>query len=148
MIGNIYVHCRQGLENEEYQENEFIDFQGNIHKIFKFKHYEDLKQTLINSVELSTLLDIDLDIFTLDNRLIGVGKEFSYLTDEQINEMLKINRPLINWILNRVIGITIATEPEHCGGLLKSNELLNQRSTSIFSNQLIGILSENLQMEV
>jgi hypothetical protein len=138
LIGNIYVHCRQGLETETYKESEFTDIHGNSHKIFKFKHFDDLEQVLINSLELSTILDIDLDFFTVDNPFNGEGAEFSYLSDELIIEMLKIDRPLINWTFNRLNGITIATEPEHCGGLLKSNQLLNLVNDIYFEPSLFS----------
>jgi hypothetical protein len=68
----------------------------------------------------------------------GEGAEFSYLSDEQIIEMLKIDRPLINWTFNRLNGITIATEPEHCGGLLKSNQLLNLVNDIYFEPSLFS----------
>jgi hypothetical protein len=143
LIGNIYVHCRQGLENETYQESNFVDFEGNNHKIFKFKYYDEMEQALINSLELSVIFDIDLDFFTIDNPLNGVGNKFSYLSDKQIIEMLEIERPLINWAFNRLNGITIATEPEHSGGLLKSNELLNLINDIYFDPSLFSSFPEN-----
>lgn len=39
--------------------------------------------------------------------------------------MLDYETPLMQWIFQRLQGITIATEPEHTGGLLKSNKLLS-----------------------
>lgn len=54
----------------------------------------------------------------------GTGN-YTYLSNKNIEEMLNHETPLMQWIFQRLQGITIATEPEHTGGLLKSNKLLN-----------------------
>lgn len=38
-----------------------------------------------------------------------------------VEELLMVNNPTIDWIFKRLAGFTIATEPEFCGGLKKSN---------------------------
>jgi len=124
LIGNIYIHCRQGRFDSHWEDEIFIDKYSNKHLIKKFKEYDDLERYLSMSTENKIYFDIDLDFFTLDNPLNGVGKNFTYLTNKQITEMLKPNRPLISWIFERMKGFTIAIEPEHTGGLLKSNKIL------------------------
>lgn len=44
---------------------------------------------------------------------------------EEIINLLSIDTLLIKWIFERLKGFTIATEPKHCGSLLKSNKLLD-----------------------
>lgn len=41
-----------------------------------------------------------------------------------VHKLLSANNPTISWIFKRLAGITIATEPEFCGGLKKSNYFL------------------------
>lgn len=127
IIGDIYVHCRQGRFDRSWEDKEFIDRFGNIHIIKKFKEYQGLIDCLIASEKNSAYFDIDLDFFTLNNPLqVGGGSGgYTYLSEKIIREMLNYNHPLMEWIFQRLQGITIATEPEHTGGLLKSNKLLN-----------------------
>ncbi|WP_073297250.1 hypothetical protein [Chryseobacterium polytrichastri] len=61
----------------------------------------------------------------MKNPLNGEGSNFTYLSEKTIKELLSHEHPLIQWICQRLQGITIATEPEHTEGLLKSNRLLN-----------------------
>ena len=127
IIGDIYVHCRQGSSENSWKDEELIDRYGQIHTVKKFKEYKDLEHCLLDSDENNVYFDIDLDFFTLNNPLqIGGGNgNYTYLPERIIKEMLKYDNPLMQWIFQRLQGITIATEPEHTGGLLKSNRLLN-----------------------
>lgn len=125
LIGNIYVLCRQEDFGESWEDEKFIDFQGNTHSIKKFKTIEQLEKHLIMSKEQHVYFDIDLDYFTINNPLNGAGEEFSYMKENEIIALLLPEKPLIKWIFERLEGFTIATEPEHCGGLLKSNKLLD-----------------------
>jgi hypothetical protein len=125
IIGDIYVLCRQGIIESDWEDEFFIDRFGNKHTIKKFKEYKELENYLLHSGESNVYFDIDLDFFTLDNPLNGIGKNFTYLKNKDIIEMLSLERPLIKWIFERVRGFTIAIEPEHTGGLLKANKLLS-----------------------
>lgn len=136
LIGNIYVHCRQGDFESDWENEELVDMYGNRHEIKKFKTFESLEEHLISSNEKNVFFDIDLDFFTVDNPYNGKGKKYTYVSDEEFNKMLSIERPLINWIFERIEGITIATEPEHCGGLLKSNLFLEKISRLYFTPEI------------
>lgn len=125
IIGNIYIHCRQGSFEDDWIDEKIEDLYGNMHLIKKFKSYQALESFLLSSEEEGVFFDIDLDFFTVKNPLNGVGEKFSYLPKKQAETMLSIERPLIEWVFERLEGFTIATEPEHCGGLLKSNRLLD-----------------------
>lgn len=127
IIGDIYVHCRQGSFESDWKDEYITDRYGNVHTIKKFKEYQDLEQCLLASEENNVYFDIDLDFFTLNNPLQIGGRSgnYTYLSDQNIKEMLNSDNPLMQWIFQRLQGITIATEPEHTGGLLKSNKLLN-----------------------
>lgn len=125
LIGNIYVHCRQGKFDTDWEDEELTDINGNIHHIKKFRTQEDLEKHLLTTTERQVYFDIDLDFFTIDNPYNGEGKKFTYMTKEQIVDLLSVDTPLVQWIFKRLAGLTIATEPEHCGGLLRSNKLLD-----------------------
>jgi hypothetical protein len=124
LIGNIYVCCRQGSFNSSWEDDQIKDVFGKTHIIKKFKTAEALEDYLIKSDEAKVYFDIDLDFFTIKNPLNGKGDIFTYMTNSQICNLLSIKKPMIEWIFKRLCGFTIATEPEHCGGLLQSNRLL------------------------
>jgi hypothetical protein len=127
IIGDVYVLCRQGHFENDWKDEFINDKFGKIHKVVKFKEYTDLTNYLLDSDENNVYFDIDLDFFTLNNPLQSGSRarKYNYVSNKKINEMLNYNNPLIQWIFQRLQGITIATEPEHTGGLLKSNKLLN-----------------------
>ena len=125
LIGNIYVYCRQGTFDDDWEDEELMDIHGNIHRVKKFKTLKDIEQHLLTTTENQVYFDIDLDFFTINNPYSGKGNKFTYMTKQQIVNMLSVDTPFIQWIFKRLAGLTIATEPEHCGGLLKSNKLLD-----------------------
>ncbi len=136
LIGNIYVHCRQGTHESQWRDEELIDIQGNKHIVKKFKTLEDLGRHLLLTDEHNVYFDIDLDFFTHKNPYNGVGEKFTYVKKLDINKFLSFDTPLIKWIFERLCGFTIATEPEHCGGLIKANELLATLDTLYFKPML------------
>lgn len=138
LIGNIYVHCRQEMGRDTWEDEELTDRYGNKHTIKKFNTYEGLQNALLKSSETSVFFDIDLDFFSLKNGLSDGSFEFTYLSDDEIRKMLDIDNPLIKWIFERLKGITIATEPGHCGGLIKSNKFLNLISDIYFKPELFA----------
>ena len=138
LIGNIYVHCRQEMGRETWEDEVFKDRYGNTHIIKKFKTYQELQNALLNSTETSVFFDIDLDFFSVKNGLSDGSFESTYLNDDEIRKMLNKENPLINWVFERIKGFTIATEPEHCGGLLRSNKFLDLISDIYFSPELFA----------
>lgn len=142
-IGNTYVLCRQGEGKDWWVDEKLKDRFGNIHLIKKFKEYDELEAHMIKSNEQNVYFDIDLDFFTINNPYNGVGKEFTYLTDRLIRDMLRIDRPLIQWIFERMQGFTIATEPKHTGGLFHSNKFLGLIDNIYFQPSLFTTYGEN-----
>jgi len=126
LIGDIYVHCRQGKYDEDWKDEFITDRYNNIHTIKKFRMYEDIENCLLKSDEADVYFDIDLDFFTISNPLqIGNrGGKYTYLPEWEIKRMLSAENSLMKWLFERLQGITIALEPEHTGGLLKSQRLL------------------------
>jgi len=125
LVSNIYVHCRQGNFAEDWEDESFTDLFGNTHSIKKFKEFNDLENHLLSSKETDIFFDIDLDFFALKNGKSDGKFKFTYLPDETIKNYLSPERPLIKWIFERMAGFTIAMEPEHTGGFLKSCRYLS-----------------------
>ena len=138
LIGDIYVHCRQESWGAAWEDEELIDTYGNNHIIKKFRTYNELENALLTSTETSVFFDIDLDFFSVKNGLSDGSFKFTYLKEKEIREMLDGDHPVINWIFQRLQGFTIATEPEHCGGLLKSNKFLDLISDIYFTPGLFA----------
>jgi hypothetical protein len=134
--GNVYVHCRQGISERHWEDTAFTDRYGNTHTVKKFRKYSDLEGYMLATDESKVYFDIDLDYFTIDNPLNGVGKKFTYMKKKHIEEILNAKRPLITWIFERLEGFTIATEPEHTGGLLMTNKLAGLIDTIFFKPSL------------
>lgn len=127
LIGDVYVHCRQGSFEDHWKDRSIKDKYGREHVIKKFKKFKDLEEALLKSDEANVYFDIDLDFFTIDNPLqMGSrSEEYSYVSKKKIKEMLSPDSTLMKWVFQRIQGITIALEPEHTGGLLKSNQLFS-----------------------
>lgn len=135
-VGNIYVHCRQGTFKSDWEDEYITDMHGSIHTVKKFKTFESLEKCLLNSDERHVFFDIDLDFFSVNNPFCGVGKNFTYLKDTKIKEMLSFSRPFIQWVFNRLCGLTIAMEPEHTGGLTTANKYLDLLNEIFFEPSL------------
>lgn len=129
LIGNVYVLCRQ-LTN--WPDEQLIDKFGNVHHIRKFKTAEDLHQALATSPEAAAYLDVDLDYFAIKEGYNRKMKISDYMSTSEIMALFDARQPLMSWVYQRLGGFTIATEPEYCGGLTKSNELLNTLNSILF----------------
>ncbi|OJW81537.1 MAG: hypothetical protein BGO69_09130 [Bacteroidetes bacterium 46-16] len=127
MLKDIYVICRQDANRKPIDT--LKDFKGSIHKIHIFKSVDDFVKYLPSISDEQVYLDIDLDYFTLSNPLSMSNpfpeKHFTFMKKKEIVDMLSVDNPMIEWIFKRLAGITIATEPEFCGGLKQSNYFLN-----------------------
>ena len=66
LIGDIYVHCRQEMGRNTWQDEELTDTYGNKHTIKKFKTYEGLQDALLKASKSSVFFDIDLDFFSVN----------------------------------------------------------------------------------
>lgn len=136
LIGNVYVHCRQGKLRSDWEDECFKDKFGNAHTIRKFKHAYQLQEVLLNSNEQAAYLDIDLDFFTYRNHHTEGGRAFTYMPKRKVAELLGPRTELMQWIFQRLAGFTIATEPAFCGGITKSNHLLDQLISLYFAPDL------------
>lgn len=138
LIGNVYVHCRQGRLESKWEDEYLTDKDGNVHTIKKFRTPAELESCLLNSFEQAVYFDLDLDFFTYQNHGLRDNGRLTYMKKSQMVELLAPDTTLMHWIFQRLAGFTIATEPEHCGGLTKSNQLLDRVNKLYFTPDLFA----------
>jgi len=111
------------------------DRNGRTHTV-KF-HQNSGKLLYDLPPDCSVFLDIDLDYFAVDNPHAGsiLGSE-NLVPDAEIRSTLSIDGPLLGPILNRIVGLTIALEPEYCGGLVNSLHVLDILNQELFEGTL------------
>lgn len=137
-LKDVYAICRQQSSRPKVEI--IKDFKGNAHRIFIFNSIEDFEEHLPKIKDKKVYFDIDLDYFTLSNpksvKSPYSNKNYTYLTKKQITALLCLSNPTIKWIFERMAGFTIATEPEFCGGLKKSNYFLQIIDSTYFTPSL------------
>jgi len=126
-INDVYVICRQKCSRP--QQETVVDFHGNSHSIRIFDSLSEFQSHSADISDQKLYFDIDLDFFTISNP-ISIGgfaqkKRFTCLSKKEIIQSMNLCNPAIAWILKNVAGITIATEPEFCGGLKQSHYFLS-----------------------
>lgn len=134
IIGDIYVVCKQ----EDNSSEEYEDHNGNIHRINCYKNISDLTNDLKERNIENVLFDVDLDYFTESPDTCGGCKNLTLVPDEEIQNILNPSNDLMQWVFRRMVGMTIATEPEFCGGITNSNHILNVVHDTLFFPPLLG----------
>lgn len=133
LIGDIYVLCKQ---DNGAVEPIFVDRYGNDHLVKCFETSSDLYDELC-TVDISKIyFDIDLDYFVESNAPCGGGSVT--LKREAITAILNPDSSLMIWLFQRMEGMTIATEPEFCGGLSNSNKIFCSLDTALFRSSLFS----------
>lgn len=134
LIGDIYIVRKQVGETD----NLFDDAHGRSHRIRCFDTIEDLMAELRQAHVERVFFDLDLDYFTESRDLCGGGDEVQLISDDAVRAVLDPGSELLTWVFQRFAGMTIATEPEYCGGMINSNHLLSLVSESLFAPQLLA----------
>lgn len=124
IVNDVWILCRQGKFEQDWKDEYLDDYKGKKHTIRKFKTEESLQKALFLSKIKNVFFDIDLDYFTLNNNIEPKDK-YKYMKDSEIKNLLSCDNILIQWIFERLDGITIALEPEHTGGISKSFKYLS-----------------------
>lgn len=133
VIGDIHVVAKQRDECPE----DFVDIAGSIHALWCHESVESLLEAVRGQVCTSVLFDIDLDYFTESADSCGGGSDLKLVETSEIERCLRPDGDLMSWIFPRLSGMTIATEPEFCGGLLNSNELFRTVHNILFYPPLL-----------
>ncbi len=106
------------------------------HAIHCYDSIESLVETVSSCDYPRVFFDIDLDYFTESPDSCGGGSDVTLVAENDIRSVLNPANPLLSWVFPRMAGMTIATEPEFCGGMINSNHLLSIVSDSLFDPQL------------
>jgi len=123
IINDVWVLCRQGTFESDWEDEYLEDFRGKKHTIRKFKTEDAVRDALFLSEIQNVFFDIDLDYFTLNNNIEPTDK-FRYMKDSEIKSLISPENILTKWIFERLSGITIALEPGFTGGISKSLKYL------------------------
>jgi len=121
LISDIYVICKQksyGIIDDGVEK--IKDIHGNIHHIRKFENCEKFMEFVMNKNIEQIYFDIDLDYFTIENSTSNDKQNFTYMKDKNVKELFYLENPLMQWIIKRIEGMTVALEPEHTGSINKS----------------------------
>jgi hypothetical protein len=134
LIGDIYVVCKQ----EHTTLRKLNDLNGNTHEIHCYNSVDNLLGELKSDSNANVFLDIDLDYFTESQDPCGGGEHLKLVGDDDIRGILNPESELFAWMLERLSGMTIATEPKCCGGFINSNHLFSVVSSALFHPPLLS----------
>ncbi len=132
-IKDIYAVVKQG---DQDSTESFNDKFGNPHNFHINKNVDDVIEKLTQSDIEAVYLDIDLDYFIESDDTCG-DKVKEIASHEDIFSLLNPSSTLMEWILPRFSGMTIATEPKWCGGLIHSNYFLDGINGTLFDSSLL-----------
>ncbi|MDP2308576.1 MAG: hypothetical protein Q8P18_21325 [Pseudomonadota bacterium] len=129
VIGDVLVLCKQN-EPDAY---DYVTRGGKS----RFTLVHDAAEFLRRARNISgpVLLDIDLDYFTNSDDE-GGGEDPPTLALEGMSDLLCPSSPLLTAIGPNLIGLTIATEPEFCGGFQASANILAALDDTMFAGTL------------
>ena len=135
LIGDIHILHKQ----EDDSGPNFKGLSGENHEIVCYKTAEALVAGLTRREGYDdAYFDIDLDYFTESPDSCGGGKEVVLVDDGEIAAVLSPDGALMKWVLHRLAGMTIATEPEFCGGMVNSNRIFNIVDETLFTGRLVS----------
>lgn len=134
IIGDVHVLQKQ---RDDFPVK-FEDISGGVHAVRCYDTNDDLLEAVSSQEHPSVILDIDLDYFTESSSPCGNGADLKLVAREDITRCLQQNGKLMSWVLPRICGMTIATEPEFCGGLINSNYLFGIVNDILFYPPLLS----------
>jgi hypothetical protein len=111
---------------------DFVDIEGRKHVVRCYESVEQLTEAVSGLEHDSVILDIDLDCFTESPDPCGGGDKLQLVKQAEIQSCLDPKGSFMSWVSPRMAGMTIATEPEFCGGLMNSNYLFNVVRGTLF----------------
>jgi len=112
----------------------YIDKYNNRHKIEIFSDLTKFYDFIMGSDYEKVLLDIDLDYFVLNSGDIANASEAKTMLDEEIIQIFDMQNGFLSPLSNSIEGITIATEPDQCWGILNSIHFLEVIEKTFFNS--------------
>jgi hypothetical protein len=139
LFSDVYVLLKQERERRRMDprdaERKQQDRIGNWHTIRYFDRSVDLVRALATD-ESYVFLDLDLDYFTRAKQPgDSLGSEV-LVNRRTIRNFLSPRGRFMSAVLDRLVGMTIALEPQYCGGLAHSLYVLDILNDELFARTL------------
>lgn len=120
------------------RNGEIVDRHGYRHAIHYHRSPAAFLRVIQNRAHLGRfVIDLDLDYFTRQHPSGEHGRQIR-LPDTVVRRMLDPARPFMDALLPRLAGMTIALEPEHCGGIANCAHLLDLVSSTLFRKPILS----------
>ena len=78
-----------------------------------------------------------LDFFVTSESLRGDWGAEELKSDSEIRSLLSLDNLFMSSIFERIVGLTVALEPEYCGGLMNSLKILDILNQEFFDGTLL-----------
>jgi len=135
LIGDIHILRKQA---PNCIDESFESAARAIHLVRCYGTVRELLGELERGDYSDVYFDIDLDFFTESPDPCGGGKDLRLAEDAEVEAILEPTGQFMQWLFPRMRGMTIATEPEFCGGMSNSNKLYSIVDRTLFSAPLLG----------
>ena len=117
--------------------SEYRDKDGNKHNVHSYNDYNRFIEN-VELVEDNIFLDIDLDYFVKKSRDSNDNEIIKYVLKEKDYAIFNKRGRLMRHCKDKLEMVTIAREPEHCGGVLNSNAILSRICSKLFHGSIAG----------
>ncbi|MDQ7816410.1 MAG: hypothetical protein RDU14_05245 [Melioribacteraceae bacterium] len=132
LLSDVIILQRQ---SDSYSRS-YTDKFNNKHEIEIFSDHKKFYDFIMDKDYENVFLDIDLDYCVMNSGDIANASEAKTMLDEEIKQIFDIQNGLLSPLLNSIEGITIATEPDHCWGVLNSIHFLEVIEKTFFNSDL------------
>lgn len=144
--GQIYPALRLGFFSDAYvflsglsvrnrPPRQYEDHFGKAHRVSYFNKERNLLEALPTCGDI--VLDIDLDFFARGNNNSSRDPRSAIpWLPQDIRRFLRRKKGVIQKVLPRVVGMTIALEPRYCGGFVNSLRILEAVNRELFCGTL------------
>ena len=131
LLGDVIILQRQS----DSCSKTYIDKFNNKHKIEIFTDPKKFYDFIMNNDYENVFLDIDLDYCVVNSGDIANASEAKTMLDEEIKQIFDMQNCFFSPLVNSIEGITIATEPDHCWGILNSIHFLEIIEKTFFNSK-------------
>jgi len=135
LIRNAYILHSQSWHRDFI----YKDVEGKDHKLLHFTEIVDFINAISQQHVIRSFLDIDCDYFTNNE---DKCKEKRTINESKFDIF---NSDLMNIISKDLELITIALEPDHCGGFSKCFKIFNKLQSKLFDGELFH---ENCRLKI
>jgi hypothetical protein len=140
-IGDVHAIIRQDWGagvSEHDRRSKIVDRHGRSHTIRYYRSPATFMRTNENGDNSrSVIVDLDLDYFTRQHSSDVHGRQIR-LPDSVVRKTLEPSAAFMQTLLPRLAGVTIATEPEHCGGMANCLHILGVVNEVLFNGSLLS----------